>query len=131
MVETADPKYKSFLGRTDLGRWSAYCLLTACEILNSVFSRGLLSASLTWYLAFANRLPHIGQSCLALTSLLSLQVDFAAQTTYPPRMPSASLDPGRVFCSRENRNLRGRPSSDPGLITLTSSMNPWLLTSPL
>lgn len=72
-LRTAD--YISSLKRTGLRRWSAYCLLTVCKILNFVFSRDLFSASLTLCLALANRLPCIGQSSLAVTSLVSLQVN--------------------------------------------------------
>lgn len=80
-------------------------LLPANSIWNfeSCLLQSLLSASLSWCLAFANRLSCVGQSFLTRTSLLNLTVDLMPRG-YRPRMSSASLDTGRVVWSIENRD---------------------------
>lgn len=130
-LRTTDPECISFSDRMGLGRWLTHHVLTACEILNSVFSRGLLSASLTWCLAFAARLPCVGQSSLALTLLMSLQGDLMPTPLVPSRIPSTSLDP----CRGAGLVKTGIWSlidlgSNRCLIAFTSSMKLWLLTSP-
>ena len=108
--------YGSFLywagGGDKKGKWHSptYCgHFWACEILNSIFSGGFLSTCLTCCLALANRLPCIGQSSLALTSVVSLKVNLmkvlVAQSCPTLCDPMNCSDP--VDCSTPGLSVRG------------------------